>query len=81
MTIYILAYNDDTGCVSEEYVTKEEDIERLAIDYYWGTLTEPEPGRLKVTVDMVWNVVIVSDTFLSTKGIEYNILEFKQKVT
>jgi hypothetical protein len=79
MTIYILAYNDDTGCVSEEYVTKEEDIERLAIDYYWGTLTEPEPGRLKVTVDMAEYTVLIID--MSTReGMKYDILEFKQKV-
>ena len=80
MTIYILAYNCDAGQVSNEYVTREEDIERLAIDHYWGTLTKPEPGRLKVIVDMVQNTVLIIDIPIRA-SIEYDILEFEKKST
>ncbi len=78
MTIYILVFNCDSGQVSDEYVTKVEDIEQLAIDHYWGILTKPEPGRLKVTVDMVLNTVTVVDMSIK-QYIEYDILEFEKK--
>jgi hypothetical protein len=80
MTIYVLSYNDDTGCVSDEFVTKVEDIEQLAIDFYWGTITEPEPGRLIVRVDMAEYTVKITDTGIKGRpGMGYDILEFTQK--
>lgn len=76
MTIYILCYNEDIGCTSDNYVTEKEDIPQLAIDYYWGTLIKPEPGRLTVVV--TWDTVIVTDNHLET-SIEYNIITFDKR--
>ena len=80
MTIYTLCLGTDIGGMTEGYVTNAEDIEQLAIDEHWGILTEPEPGRLLVTVDMVQNTVRIIDTGVKSRTcVEYDILEFKRK--
>ena len=79
MTIYALAHNCDTGEVSDEYVTDEADIEQLALDHYWGTMSPRPMLRFKVTVDMVENTVLLVDLENRSRCIEYDILEFEKK--
>jgi hypothetical protein len=77
MKIYVICYTEDIGNLSDDYVTTEEGIKQLAIDYYWGKLTSPQVGRLTVTLDMTLNITTVRDDELKV-DIEYNILEFER---
>jgi hypothetical protein len=77
MKIYVICYTEDIGNLSDDYVTTERGIKELAINHYWGKLTEVPPGRLTVTLDMVLNVVVVRDNKLE-RDIEYNIIQFEK---
>jgi hypothetical protein len=76
MPIYILCHNEDIGCTSDCYVTRKEDIPQLAIDFFWGTLIKPSPGRLVVTVDDT--SVKVRDTIRGSE-VEYVICTYDQR--
>ncbi len=82
MTIYTLCNSEDIKGLYGECVANVEDIEQLAIEAYWGTLTEPEHGRLKVTIDMGEYTVKIIDTFTKLRvGILYDILKFEMRAS
>ncbi|MHC4298017.1 MAG: hypothetical protein ACYS7Y_12000 [Planctomycetota bacterium] len=77
-TIYLLCHGENTTAMSRQYATTEEGIRDIAVDLYWGTLTNPNTGRLSVQVDMDLMVVSVHDTETS-KCVSYRILAFRDE--